>query len=131
MQEKNTQYANYFLTRLKSALNITSDVDLSKILGVRTSTISTWKARNSLDYDLIFANCKGVDLNWLITGESLPNNSQNANSIITGGPCRNCELRDKMISQQEKIITMLEEKIENLQSNNNQAAQAPDFKQTA
>jgi len=41
----------------------------AKYLGVAPSTISTWISRNSLDYDLIFAKCKNISPNWLLTGE--------------------------------------------------------------
>lgn len=41
----------------------------AKRLGVSPSTISTWMSRNTIDYDLIFAKCKGVSPGWLLTGE--------------------------------------------------------------
>ena len=41
----------------------------AKYLGVAPSTISTWISRNSLDYDLVFAKCKNISPNWLLTGE--------------------------------------------------------------
>lgn len=40
----------------------------AKLLGVRQSTVSTWKARNSLDYWRIKASLPQVDGNWLLTG---------------------------------------------------------------
>ena len=41
----------------------------AKKLGIAPSTISSWLARDTFDYDLIFANCEGISAKWLITGE--------------------------------------------------------------
>ena len=41
----------------------------AKYIGVAPSTISTWLARNSFDYDLLFAKCKLISPEWLLTGE--------------------------------------------------------------
>ena len=67
MQEKISQNANFIINRLKSALNFKTDLDLAEFFGVKPSTLSTWRARNSVNYDLIFANCSDLDLNWIIT----------------------------------------------------------------
>lgn len=42
---------------------------LAEFLGVSPSTISTWMSRDSLDKDLIFRKCKGINFEWLETGE--------------------------------------------------------------
>ncbi len=70
MQKINSQNANNILIRLKSALNFDTDAELALFLGIKASTISTWKSRNTVDYKRIFAKCKQseIDLHWLITG---------------------------------------------------------------
>lgn len=40
----------------------------AKYIGVAPSTISTWLARDSFDYDLLFAKCENVSPEWLLTG---------------------------------------------------------------
>lgn len=60
------------LDRAKAALNISSDVRLAEILGVSKSTLSNWKARNSIDYAILFTKCKQINLDWLITGDGNP-----------------------------------------------------------
>ena len=40
----------------------------ANLLGVSPSTISTWKARNTIDYDLIFAKCENLSASWLLSG---------------------------------------------------------------
>lgn len=74
MQEINTQNVKFLLNRLKSALNLTTDVELSSFLGISTQGISSWRSRNTIDYDLIFTKCGHLDLNWLIRGVPDPQN---------------------------------------------------------
>lgn len=61
------------LERAKKALGISSDVAFAELLGISKSTLSNWKARNTLDYDVLFSKCGHLDLNWLIKGgDELP-----------------------------------------------------------
>ena len=41
----------------------------AKFLGVAPSTISSWLARDTFDYELIFAKCEIINPSWLLTGE--------------------------------------------------------------
>lgn len=43
--------------------------EFAKRLGVAASTVSTWANRDSLDEDLIFRKCEGVNFDFLTTGE--------------------------------------------------------------
>lgn len=38
-------------------------------LGIAPSTLSSWKNRESIDYDLVFAKCENLSPKWLISGE--------------------------------------------------------------
>ena len=40
----------------------------AKFLGVAPSTISTWLARDTFDYDLLFAKCEEINAEWLLSG---------------------------------------------------------------
>lgn len=57
------------LNRAKLAFNISSDIQLSEILGISKSALSNWKARNSIDYDTLFTKCEHINIDWLITGD--------------------------------------------------------------
>lgn len=75
---KSSQFANnidksLIINRIKKAKNFSSDRELADFLGVKPNTISSWKDRNSIDYDLIFAKCDGIDLTWLLTGQGIAN----------------------------------------------------------
>lgn len=57
--------ANDIITRLKSALKISTDAELARVINTSASNIATWKARNSVDHDGIIAICEqnGINLN--------------------------------------------------------------------
>lgn len=69
MSTEITQESKIILERIKRFLGIKTDVQLASIMKVAQSTISTWKERNNLDWKLIFASCKEVSIDWLLTGE--------------------------------------------------------------
>lgn len=56
------------LERVKQALNVSSDIALAEVLGIARSTLSNWRSRGSIDYDLLFSKCKHINLDWLLTG---------------------------------------------------------------
>jgi phage repressor protein C with HTH and peptisase S24 domain len=70
--ENFSQNAKNILERLKNQLNISSDTELSEFLGVKQNTISTWKSRNSLDYEKIISICdkNKLDTNYIFLGKS-------------------------------------------------------------
>lgn len=57
------------INELKKYLNINTDTKFAEFLGIKQNTISSWKSRNSLDYDLIISKCDKINANWLITGK--------------------------------------------------------------
>lgn len=57
------------LERVKQALDVTSDIALAEVLGIARSTLSNWRSRGSIDYDLLFSKCKHFNLDWLLTGQ--------------------------------------------------------------
>ena len=77
-------FANYFL-KMRNFFRIMNkkDIVLSLVnhfadgnktlfankLGVKPQTISTWISRDTLDIDKIFANCDGLNAEWLLTGD--------------------------------------------------------------
>ena len=65
MEETKPQSALEIINRLKSYLKIRTDIQLSEFLNVRPNTISTWKKRDSVDYNSIIKICElyEIDLN--------------------------------------------------------------------
>jgi hypothetical protein len=75
MQEKTSQNANLILQKLKFALKVRTDIELSEILNVKPNTISSWKKRDTLDYSGIIAICElyEIDLNEIFYNKSNQN----------------------------------------------------------
>lgn len=73
--------------RLEEIIRYYSDskpTAFAKFLGVAPSTISTWLARDTFDYDLLFAKCEDINTDWLLSGEGtmiLEDKSNNTNTI--------------------------------------------------
>lgn len=66
--------------RLEALISHYSDgkpTKFAKYIGVAPSTISTWLARDSFDYDLLFAKCEMISPEWLLTGKGPMLKSEN------------------------------------------------------
>lgn len=79
-----SQNVKKIIERLKKGLSIKTDSALAKHLGVKPNTISAWKSRDSINYDLIFAKCDDLRKDWLLTGEGGMFEVKNG-----GKPCEN------------------------------------------
>lgn len=94
----------------------------AKYIGVAPSTISTWLARNTLDYDLIFAKCENINAEWLLSGrgnilkdDSVPNEKILPPSNIENKLFSIIEDKDNIIREQAEEIGQLRERISQLQ----------------
>jgi hypothetical protein len=115
MQEKYSHNVDFILTRLKSALKIGTDKNIAEFLGVSPQAISTWRKRNSIDYDLLFAKCGDLNLNWLIrgTGEDPEiKGDKTSGETLPPGPCKMCLDKEKTIFSQAQTIKALNDLIE-------------------
>ena len=72
------------ILRLKKALNISTDIELATYLGISKSTLSNWKARNTLDLPLLFSLCEQISIDWLLTGkgEMLKNSTPKSPEVL-------------------------------------------------
>ena len=83
------------IERLKNVFQVDSDVDLAKVLGVKQPTISSWRKRNTIDYELIFTKCNNINFDWLLTGEGKMKRSEEENDAA---PCALCAEKDRTIA---------------------------------
>ena len=51
------------LNRIMSHYGLRNKTELASFLGVSPQTVSNWYSRNSIDYDLVFEKCAGLDFN--------------------------------------------------------------------
>jgi transcriptional regulator with XRE-family HTH domain len=59
---------NLIIQRLLLFYDIKTSAALAQRLGVSATTLSNWKTRNTIDYELLFTKCEGINLNWLFWG---------------------------------------------------------------
>jgi predicted transcriptional regulator len=67
--EASVVHIEKIIERLKIFHGVDTAYELAQILGIAESTLSGWKSRSTIDYELIFSKCEDVNLNWLIYGE--------------------------------------------------------------
>lgn len=63
------------IKRLKKALNIKTDSELSAHLGLSDNTITTWKQRGTFNLSLIVERCGELDLNYIVFGSKKESDS--------------------------------------------------------
>lgn len=56
------------LKELREHLGYNTDTEFATFLGIAQNTISGWKSRNTLDYDLIIQKVDNINANWLLRG---------------------------------------------------------------
>jgi transcriptional regulator with XRE-family HTH domain len=83
--------------------NLNDFAALAAALGVTAQDISNWRRRNSPPYKhcVKVAKEKGVDLNWLLTGEAC---------ISKQSDCNEIGLIESMLARIEKLENMMEKK---------------------
>jgi len=59
------------LDKIKELKGLKTDTDLAEFFGVKPQTISTWRKRKTIPYDLLIAFCEKEDwpIGWLIAGQ--------------------------------------------------------------
>lgn len=99
-----------------------TQIELSKIIGVKGTALSNWEVGSaSPDMDILakISNYFGISVDLLAfteysewDGESLTVNSK---SELNVDICERCELRQKIIDNQEENIKLLKDKINQLE----------------
>ncbi len=58
------------LSRLMESLEVVSDSELARALGVNRQTLASWRKRDSVPYSICvnFSEEKNISLDWLLTG---------------------------------------------------------------
>lgn len=71
------------LDAIKKHYKFGTNVDLANFLGIKPQTLSSWYTRNSIDYDLVYSKCIGIDANWLFTGKGEMFSSKQKEMIVS------------------------------------------------
>lgn len=56
------------LNAIKLHYGYKKDTHFADFLGIKPQTLSTWRARNMFDYELLYKKCKGISGDYLLTG---------------------------------------------------------------
>lgn len=57
------------LNRLKKHFNFKNDFEFAEFLGIEQNTLSSWKKRNTLNYDTIISKCTDIKSLLILTGK--------------------------------------------------------------
>ncbi len=73
MKDNTSINVNLVLERIKKLRGITRDLQLCEELGVKQTTFSSWRSRDTLDFKLIleFVHAQGMDLNYILFGKGV------------------------------------------------------------
>ena len=80
-------------TMLEQLINYYTDGNKAKFaaqVGIKPQLVSTWLSRGTYDAEVLYAGCKGVSGDWLLSGEgSMLKDKQN--DMHSAGPLNNAE----------------------------------------
>jgi len=110
------------LNEIRKYLNSKTDTEFANFLGIKQNTLSSWKARNSIDYDLIISKCDYLNANWLLTGEGsmlkeeevkkvAPQDLPTANDEVSTLLREKAAMLEAIIKETEEKEAMYKEKI--------------------
>ncbi|WP_233861021.1 helix-turn-helix domain-containing protein [Tenacibaculum piscium] len=97
------------LNKIKKHKNFKTNKDFAEFLGVKTTTLSMWHKRNTMDIELLFNKCEYIDANWLLTGEGEMLKQEQPKQEVS-----NIDYKEKYYKSLEKN-TELHERIDALQ----------------
>ena len=91
-------------SRLKTAYGLTSDSKLSHYLGIPPTTLASWKARNTFDFDILYSKCEGLSWDYLVygIGEPFIKNEPDQDARLPGGNFDD-ELRNQLHTLTDEI----------------------------
>jgi len=119
MSTRNT--TSLILNKIKEYYNFKTDKELADYLGIAPTTLSSWYARNRIDYLLVYTRCKEIDGNFLLTGEGKmlrqPGSDGSGDDAVKRAEqlaAENEELRTQL-ELQKKLLEAKDETIEALQ----------------
>ncbi|NVO08782.1 MAG: helix-turn-helix domain-containing protein [Bacteroidales bacterium] len=98
----------FIIERLKTYYQVDTDTSLASVLGIRQNTISSWRSRSAIDFELIIARCDNINFNWLFFDEGpvFRSDIKTNPSAITGDAVNNLFLKQTISEKEEKIESL-------------------------
>lgn len=98
------------LERIKKHYNLNSDKELSEYLQIKKSTLSNWRSRQTVNYELIVEKCLDMDLNVLLRGEAMPTSQTHVHEFTPSYVSESKDLKIEMlVKENEALKSRLEE----------------------
>ncbi|MBN8640702.1 MAG: helix-turn-helix domain-containing protein [Flavobacteriales bacterium] len=61
--------ADVILDKIKEHYVISTDSELASFLEISKQGISNWRSRDAINIKRIYKKCKGISMDWLLTGK--------------------------------------------------------------
>ena len=106
-----SQNANNIIIRLKEELHISADKEICQLLDIKPNTLSTWKKRETLDFNKVIGLCeeRNLDLNYIFFDERQSSDIQKDdafyNQVADEENTLSCDSKIELISKFELINT--------------------------
>lgn len=100
---------NIILDRIKVILNIKTDFELSKYLGISSNTIYSWKSRNSVDVWTLFQKLPKLDWNYIFYGEGFDkviNENESRNQELIQTRRENAKLKEDLVDLRKVLVNL-------------------------
>lgn len=97
------------INRIKKIENVNSEYALSKIFNKNQGTITNWKKRNIVPYELLYKYCdeRNISFNWLLSGKGnqfISSTDKNNIEIILDKKTKNLVNQLNKLGDKEKDI---------------------------
>jgi hypothetical protein len=107
------------LNKLKKHFNFKNDFEFAEYLGIEQNTLSSWKNRNTLNYDKIIAKCTDLKSILILTGkdeefDSALNSNKKEVQLITNNS--DISLLKQLVESQNETISLQRSKISELEA---------------
>lgn len=94
------------ISAIKLHYGFNSDASFAKFLGIAPQTLSTWYARNTVDYEIIYSKCERINMNYLFSGEGEITIKQETNTTLPNYKelCEIIKIQAETIKSQQRTI---------------------------
>jgi hypothetical protein len=102
------------LNKIKEYYSLNGDAEFARFLGIPPTTLSSWRSRGNINYDLLYSKCVDIDANFLLSGEGkIKRNEPNEHDpvsqflkILSEKDEKINELNKEVLELNKKVITL-------------------------
>lgn len=104
------------LDRIKKAYGFKTDAQLADFLGIKSTHLAVWRARDSINLDLIITKCSDLNLNWLLTGQGsmFLNEQSESNAIQVNNKAEEYAAKERQLAELRQEIEHLKAELKKM-----------------